>query len=94
MNGQKLGTEKVEIERNGLPKKALIEIKQGNEVVNTQSLKRKFTIKTFAWTLFYGTGLLFAWQYPETTYIEGKPEKKKNGQSIWAQPPKQKSIWQ
>ncbi len=94
INGEKKGTEKVEITRNGGPKKSLIEIKQGHKIVNSLQINRKFTFATFICTLLYGVGLGVAWQYPKTTFVEGKEKKSNNGESIWSKPPDKKSIWQ
>ena len=94
VNGVKMGTEKVEITRTGVPKGANVDIKLNNKIVNSKRLKREFTLTTAALTLVYWSGLLFGWQYPKSTYIKGKVKKHDSEESIWAKPPEEKSIWQ
>ncbi len=91
LDGVKKGTEKVEITRNGYPKGLDIDIKKDNKIVNSERLKRGFTSNTAICILFFGiVGALFAWQYPESTYVKGK---KKAEESIWSKTPKEKGIW-
>lgn len=94
INGVKKGSEKVEITRSGTPTGVDVEIKQDNEVVNSMRLKRKLTLNTVVYTFAFSVfGFFGAWQYPKSTYIKGE-KKKKDGESIWAKPPKEKSIWE
>jgi len=94
LNGEKCGTEKVEIPRTGIPKGTTIDIKQGHDIVNSYRLKRKFTFGTLLYTLaFQWVGLGLGWQYPKSTYIKGKKAKPQDTE-IWSKPPKEKSIWE
>lgn len=96
VNGQKEGTEKVRITRTGFPSGSDIDIKQGNKIVNSQRLKRRFTVTTGVCTLLFGwVGVLFSWQYPKSTYMQGRKEQSTpNSESIWSKPPKDNNIWE
>lgn len=92
IDGQKKGSERVEITRAGFPTGVDIDIKQGNKVVHSERLKRRFTANTVIHTiLFNWVGLAFAWQYPKSTYIKG--EVKERETSIWSKPPVEEGIW-
>ncbi len=87
IDGKKEGTEKVEIIRNGFPKKLYVEIKINGQLTNSKYIKREITLMTF----IYGwVGLIFNWKYPKTTYIKGK---KRPIESIWSDEPINQSIW-
>lgn len=93
INGEYRAKEKVEIKRNGAPKKLNITIKNDNNLINEGVIKRRFTIKTGIITYFFNiVGLLTTWQFDKEYYFEG--QQKPQEENIWEKDPDKKGIWQ
>ncbi len=94
INGVKKGTERIEVKRTGGPKKIKVDIKQGNKIVNSQKVRRTFTVGSIVITLIFGLpGFIFGRQYPESTYVKGKKKSNESGESIWSKPPEDQNKW-
>lgn len=88
VDGEFKGIGEAKLTKQGLPHTAQVVVKTRDGRRTRMTIKREFTWRTALGILLYGTGLIWGWEYPDSTIVD-LPEAPPvvDGHARWDRPP-------